>query len=90
MSIIYYLSATEQKTYGTRHHSFSLEPTIMNQQSISQSTDNENGNPGPIIVSEKFRNELKKVLQDINELSSLGRIKLSADINELRSKPTPI
>lgn len=47
----------------------------MNQQSISQSTDNENGSPERTIVSAKFRNELKKVLQDLNEL---------------RAKPTPI
>ncbi|KAF5628143.1 hypothetical protein F25303_10519 [Fusarium sp. NRRL 25303] len=47
----------------------------MSQQSISQSTDIENGSPGPTIVSAKFINEVKKVLQDLNEL---------------RAKPTPI
>ncbi|CVL03694.1 uncharacterized protein FPRN_11878 [Fusarium proliferatum] len=47
----------------------------MSQQSISQPTGNENASLGPTIVSVESRNELKKVLQDLNEL---------------RAKPTPI
>jgi len=78
--MFYHVSAIVKNTYGSPHHCFSFEPTVlftktMSQQSIFRSPDNENGSPELTIVSAKFTNELKKVLQDLNEL---------------RAKPAPI
>ncbi|KAJ4104082.1 hypothetical protein NW760_010760 [Fusarium oxysporum] len=45
----------------------------MNQQSISQSTENENEGGGLTLISVKFKNELKRLLRDVIGLPATPR-----------------